>query len=645
MLSLLLTSALFAQDAGVHFTNDLLPADHPQQLDGRTWLVRRLVDDLTGAPVADAELLLVDEHTTPIAGEFWFTRRATSDADGIVRIEVGDIPGTWDLEVVRKPGYGIASTMAGDAIWRLAPALDVPVLVRDWRGDPVGSARLGLCGGCGHTPDLVDATSGPDGIAILRGVDPHNEIADLYVQHEGLGLGYRSLDWLPGELPFRCDCGPSAPMFGTVLDHRGEPVANVVVGAPDVHRGPWTRTAADGTFRVLGMKDGWDPIAYVGEREIHFPSPLAYPATLRLPDLTDAEALFGTVDAATAPARIPPETVSLPVRIENGPEDARDLDLFAAYPGAPSRQQPAYDDVVQVPAHGPFVLLLYAEGDKRHVPFDDVAPVQATGATVRWYAPTRITGNVQDADGRAVPVVARLQPWRADTNDDLRPSHAAVRCADGQVALEARCSGLVLVEIVPENDLLQPRLVWLVLPRRGDDVASLLGTVTLSAAPMLRVLGADGRPARRVQATFARHGLQAVGTARTFPVDERGHWRGPDLRAGDVIVVTAADAADADRIVLPYRTQLTGAGPWEIRLPDTALRLDVRSAGEQQLTAEVFVLDQRITVPPATTLRGLPSGPLRLWVGAEGHQAAIVDTIVPAEGTQELRLRLPVRQG
>jgi len=648
-LLLSLTGSLFAQDEHVRYTSELLPADYPQAVDGRQWLVHRIVDDLSGVPLADAELLLIDEHTTPIAGESWFTRRATSDADGIVRIEVGDIAGAWDLAVVRKAGYGISSFQGGtDAVWRLAPAVDVPVLVRDWRGEPVGGALVGFCGGCGHTPDLANATSDPNGIAILRGIDPHNEVADLYVQREGLGLGYHSIDWLPGEMPFCCDCDPSVPMSGTLLDHLGKPIAGAFVGAPDVHRGPWTRTAADGTFRVLGMPDGWDPIAYVGDREFHFPSPLAYPATLHLPDLADPEAVFGTVDAATQPAAAPPVTVGLQVRVENGPHDARDLDVFAEYPRGPRRHQPADENEVRVPDHGPFVLLVHAEHDKRYFPFDDVAPVLSTGATLRWYSATTVTGNVRDAAGNAVPVVARLHPWRLDDDDELQPPNPPVRCADGKVTLEARCSGTVLVELVPETAALQPRLLWLVLPRRGDDRMANLGTITLAATPMLRILDANGAPLPGLRATFSRAGMQAVGDGREFPLDAQGNFCGPDLRAGDAIVALRTIDAEptppgADRILLPYRTVLTGDGPWEIRLPDTTLQLDVRGADDQPLASEVFVLDQQVTAPPATTLLGLPSGPLRLWVTAAGHQGAVVDTIVPAHGEKELHVRLPSR--
>ena len=51
---------------------------YPTGWDGRvytndqSWLVTRVVDGMTGAPVPTAELLLDAESPTPLRGEFWF---------------------------------------------------------------------------------------------------------------------------------------------------------------------------------------------------------------------------------------------------------------------------------------------------------------------------------------------------------------------------------------------------------------------------------------------------------------------------------------------------------------------------------------------------------------------------------------------
>jgi len=282
----------------IRHTDELFPGG--VAADDAAWLVTRVVDDLTGAPIAGAEIFLVGEHKTPLAGEFWFSRKGSSDADGFVRIPLADLPERWDIQVLRHPQHGVASRSGrGDEVWRIGRPFDVPVLVRDWQGRPVAGARIGFCGGCGHTPDLVNATTGPDGIAMLRGIDPHNDFADVYVQHPGLGLGYRSVDWFPGDPPAIVDCAWSPAKAGKVVDHKGRPIAGAFVDAGDVHRGPWAKTAADGTFVVLGAPAETSPshvVTPVG-REIWFPSPATYPVTLQLPDLADPEAYQGTIAA------------------------------------------------------------------------------------------------------------------------------------------------------------------------------------------------------------------------------------------------------------------------------------------------------------------------------------------------------------
>jgi hypothetical protein len=43
---------------------------------------------------------------------------------------------------------------------------------------------------------------------------------------------------------------------GTVLDPHGKPAPGVAVGYPNTHRGPWTRTDAQGRFRLVGSEVG-----------------------------------------------------------------------------------------------------------------------------------------------------------------------------------------------------------------------------------------------------------------------------------------------------------------------------------------------------------------------------------------------------
>ncbi|MFN7671795.1 MAG: hypothetical protein ACK5S5_15230, partial [Planctomycetota bacterium] len=83
---------------------------YPGAVEGdRGPLLKRLVDDLTGEPLAGAEVFLIAESNTPIGGEFWWTHRGTSDADGFVRIDRPNGDRDWHILAVRHPRCGTAT--------------------------------------------------------------------------------------------------------------------------------------------------------------------------------------------------------------------------------------------------------------------------------------------------------------------------------------------------------------------------------------------------------------------------------------------------------------------------------------------------------------------------------------------------------
>ncbi|HIE70633.1 MAG TPA: hypothetical protein EYP98_10880 [Planctomycetes bacterium] len=199
LLSLFAVASANAQDR-IESTDALFPGAL-DPLD-RSWVLSRVVDDLTGAPIANAAVYFVRESDTPLAGEFWFTRKVQTDKDGWLRAPVADIERKWHIQVLRHRDYGVAARVGqGGDIWRVGRPFDVPVWVRDWQGRPATGATIGFCGGCGHTPDLVNAVTDANGIAILKQIDPHSDIGDVYVQRTGLGLGYDSVRWMPGAPP------------------------------------------------------------------------------------------------------------------------------------------------------------------------------------------------------------------------------------------------------------------------------------------------------------------------------------------------------------------------------------------------------------------------------------------------------------
>lgn len=606
----------------------------PVEADLHEWYVRRVVDDLTGTPIRGAEVLLVPERRTPVGGESWFSHRGVSDGDGFVRIRLPQAQRDWQLQVLRHPDHGIATESANCIpIWRIGRALDVPVRVEDWRGRPVAGARIGFCGGCGHTPDLVSATTGQDGVAVLRGIDPHNHIADVYVQHPGLGLGYDSIRWYPGDPPAVVACGWAPAKSGWLLDHRGQPVAGAHVGALDVHRGPWARTAADGSFTVLGAPPDTEVhVAVIGEREVHFDHGGGYPVTLQLPDLADPDAHQGTVRAAAAAAAAAPAVRSVRVRVEGAPGEAT---LGTEFPGRPSQRDGVRPGAeVEIPASGPFVLHALAGDGRRRWSFDDGAAV-ADPLVVVWTPDVRVTGRAVDATGRPVAVAVR---WRSRWSAGHEGDEAGLQpFPSGGFELRPWHAGAALLELVPQSPALRPRLLWLSLPERGTAEALHLGDVVLAATPRLCVLGTDGRPRRDVVVGFARAGWQQAGDAHCWPLDADGGWLGPDLCAGDAIVVGQQGAR------LPFRVVLQGDGPWQVEVPDGELALSIAGPDGAPLAAQVVVGDHAVDADGGVArLRGLPYGAHRLFVSAPGHRTAIVDAVVGAV-PKSLRVMLPSR--
>jgi hypothetical protein len=597
-------------------------------------MVMRLVDDLTGQPLAGAEVFLVPEHEAPIAGEFWFTSRFVSDAEGFVRLEVppGSLGFGWIA--VRHPTCGVDMRMQTDDVMRVGRGFDVPVRILDWLGRPQPGARVGFCGGCGHSPDLVNAAADQDGIAVLHGIDPKNGIADIYVQHPGLHLYYDSVDWRPGEPPMDVLCDPSPRLSGRVIDHRGQPVAGVCVMGGGIHRGPWGRTAIDGRFTILGAEWGDYPglLLLPGDRKVFFDTSRAWPVTMRLPDLADPAAFEGTLEDQPPP---PPEVAGRDLRvvIEGGPARLG-LEVWA-----PGLVQPEHQDAdaLRVPARDPFVLVATDDADehsmRRRYTFADAGAVPDP-LVLQWLPPPRIIGRVVGPDGRAT--AARVQLRNGGERDEV----AWHECQDGAFALEATRSRRQVpdqfVEIVPADPALWPRLVPVTVPEPGVARTVDLGELRLQVGPQLRVVDAAGTPMREAKAACGRAGWQTVDEWPQWPLDENGVWRGQDLRAGDSVVIEREHH-------LAFRTVLQGDGPWTLTMPAGLIDILIVTADGAPLHAMLVVGDESVeTESGHARLRGLRPGPTRIWVSAAGHRSAVVDAVV-STAPQAVQVVLPPR--
>ena len=60
------------------------------------------------------------------------------------------------------------------------------------------------------------------------------------------------------------------------------------------------------------------------------------------------------------------------------------------------------------------------------------------------------------------------------------------------------------------------------------------------------------------------------------------------------------------------------------------------------VTPRALFLDHDVKIPDKGELRGLPLGPLRLYVLAEGYRTAVIDTVVTKE-PQTIEVTLPAK--
>ncbi|MEZ5967060.1 MAG: carboxypeptidase-like regulatory domain-containing protein [Planctomycetota bacterium] len=742
-LSLAGCALLPAQATTPLLRHEVLPtsvAPVPYQ-DGH-WLACRVVDAMTGAPVAGAELFLVGENNTPIGGEFRFLRKVQSDADGFVAMPLDDDRG--GLLVLQAEGYGPASCSNGvpGLVWPLARGIDVPVEIRDWLDRPVPGAGVGLCLGCGHTPDVRNATADERGIALLRSIDPYNGIADLYPQHRDLGLdGYCGVDWSPGDPPVVIRASYGAPLRGQVLATDGKPLAGAFVGVKEVHRGPWTRTRADGTFELDGVSENMDLFVVAPDRPDHefLFEATPPPRVLRLPRpddrptqviesprphaesgivvahvtdrdgkaIANLELLFVgphpilDVDGERTDARgefttdLPPGDYEVrcddrryarslgKVRITSGERTDLALRVGAPTDGAyPLAERPtvrldvprgcevwlrysghaigvsdlvADGEPVPIPTELTFAFHLSNDHDERTFLFTaDVVARQQQPLQLRFLPPVTVRARLRDDAGRpvagTVALFARAQLLGGDDPIELRTFLGA--STQGEVELTGSTTGLHALAVRPERADLRPLLLPIALPHRTEAGATLdLGEIRLRSDPALRVVQADARP-HDGRVGFLRLGWHDVRQPPpTFALDSEGGWLGPMPRAGDAVVVPAAEydleaQARGDRIpsvVVPFRTVLQGDGPWTVTLPRGELLVEAANDEGEGLDAHVFVADRSVSFTGRVVLRQLPPGELPLVITARGHRSASCLATVPASVRGEVRVVLPAR--
>ncbi|MFT7535955.1 MAG: hypothetical protein ACI85K_001908 [Hyphomicrobiaceae bacterium] len=653
-LALLLCSSLLAQEFDTTWTDTIYPGGDGAA--GEKWITIRVVDKLSGEPIPEAELLLIAESNAPVGGEPIDAWRDVADDDGFLSLRVdkgADEYQLWNWVCVRAPGYCQHMRMSAfdDEVIALLPSVAVPVRVLDWRNQPVAGALVGFCSGCGHTPDLVHGVTGAAGLVMLPGVDVLQGIADFYVVHPELELGYNSPGWHPGKQPLVMRLSPGVPHRGIVVDHEGVPVHGAAVGLSTVHRGPWALSKADGTFVVAGTDSATDLTVQHKGREVIFACMGTEGLRLQLPKpigkgtvVVEVSEEAYDLDAArseqlqtlreqreSAWSKVLVRTVGMPkdgsVRMLTKRKTYKLDDLISA--GLP----------VSIPDEE-FVFELRGDGRRVRVIQGNRAQALQDGLVrLRWFADTIMEGRIVDEDGDAIRAMVRIEPLHS--NPDNRKALVEAMF-EGAISMPVTLAGLHLL-VIKERYSGATRTMPIDLPLRGDDVFVDLGTVIIRKRSQLTVLAPDGTPFKRGDVHLHRLGF------RTWEFElSNDQWWGPDLHAGDSVVLAADLEPPTDLDVkqitdVSSRFRIEGEGPWTFQQHAGEMLLEVDADGA---SVGVTIGTTYLSLTGPTLLRGLKPGTHQVFVSGVGRQSAIVEIEVPAASSDRahLKLALPQRQ-
>lgn len=215
-----------------------------------------VIDRETRAGVFRAEVRAVEERPTPITGESWWTASATTDGEGEARFDREELEGLSLWWLVDAPGYAPAALHQDDPprTVELTPGVEVELLVLDALGRRAPSVTVGWMLGCGHVPDSRIGLTDEFGLVSFEDVDPDG-LAELWVSGRGVLADHPDVEWSEDGRSATVRCAPGVTQVGRVVDDRGRGIPGLYVGQPNRHRGPWSRTDADGEFELLGATD------------------------------------------------------------------------------------------------------------------------------------------------------------------------------------------------------------------------------------------------------------------------------------------------------------------------------------------------------------------------------------------------------
>lgn len=333
----LLLTALPAQDSQPTRVEALtVPLQRDPPGDAGTVSVFRVVAAADGVPLAGARLQLVSHRQDPAASAVQPTGTLTGDVHGFLQVDAVQrrrVDGIAQY-VLEAAGHG--PTAAG-AVWprvvALGPSLDWPIDVRDVFDRPVAGAEVGLSLRVDAPRYVRVASTDAQGRAVLRAVEPTG--LDLALDGEGRDLHVRAVGhaplrtaaaWHPEEPHTVLRLDLEAPLHGRVLAPDGQPLRGALVSTEYLAETLYSRTDADGAYRLPAHAAGADvrielssrgsefvyvPPAVVRPFDIVLPGPgsvrTAEPATLRVVvrDAVTQAPVEGAVIAASCTGWLP----------------------------------------------------------------------------------------------------------------------------------------------------------------------------------------------------------------------------------------------------------------------------------------------------------------------------------------------------
>lgn len=652
-------------DGGAGPTDAPLPA--AQRGDGLA--VVCVVDARSGRPIEGATFTAIPETDTPLLATWWAARSSASDADGVVRLALGDLAKEpWLL--VTAEGYAPRMELTRDPGPRVAlePAFALDVEVRDVFERPVEGAFVSWFAGCGHTPDLVFATTDAAGRARLEGIALDASAGDLWVSGANLDC-QGSYRYDAGPVIVRP--GPGVAARGRVLDADGQPLVGAFVGAPLRHHGPWSRSAADGAFELPGLRP---PISVSVLRKAddasllgHFDLPRdGRPMTLTVAPVeggptTAIELRLRSRESLAPAAGVEVEFVRLADGFSVRPRSDDEGVVALALPhGAwerrvggglsgwvPSERRVMLADepfleTLSLEAQPQWRVRLSEEHADAHVELVTERELHELSAEERTGAPIRVP-----REGRCALRVTLHDRVRVVTLDsvarreggelalelpeplevraqlvgpDGAPARGALWVGDGEPPAQPE-DGETFSDaprvrtwhaapahlwVLPEDPALAPRRLARVLP--WEDLELDLGTLALEAAGARRVTllaGAEVHHFARLGRHVAELGADGSFESAAFPAE-----------AGDALAVRLPGSPT-------FHATLAGAGPWTVTRPDTRVAFEV--VGVDGLALERFhvVVAGELFEGAGGRLEltGLDPGAHTAFVTADGHGA------------------------